>query len=39
MDKKTYMSPEMEIVTLKAQSALLQMSSGEAPNPNEPLDP
>jgi len=35
---KKYMTPEMEVVKLKAQSALLSMSSGSADvtDPNEP---
>ena len=34
MKKIEYKAPEMEIVILKAQSALLAASEGQAPDPN-----
>ena len=39
MDKKAYMTPDMEVIEVKAQSALLSMSEGLAPDPNDPQDP
>jgi len=39
MDKKVYMTPDMEVIEVKAQSALLAMSEGAAPDPNDPQDP
>jgi len=38
MDKKVYMTPDMEVVELKAQG-ILCMSEGLSPDPNEPQDP
>lgn len=39
MEMKQYQTPEMEVVEVKVQQALLTMSNGEGPNANEPLDP
>ena len=36
MKKIEYKAPEMEVIKLISNNALLSMSSGAAPDPNEP---
>ena len=38
MEKKKYMTPEMEAIDIEVRS-MLCMSEGQAPDPNDPLDP